>query len=90
MQIENTDIPKRNTQERRYYKGGKQEKEKNMYKTSILSLNELNDWIEDYIYFKIDNNLPFYRRSNVIEEAVGLLITKYKKKLLEVPKLTID
>ena len=90
LQFENSEIPKRLSLERRYYKGGKHEKEKKMYKTSILSSHELNEWIEDYTNFKIDNNLPFYRRSNVIEEAVELLFKKYKKKLLQVPKPIID
>ena len=88
LQLENTKIPKRTRLERRYYKEGKQEKKDNMYKTSILSTHELNEWIEDYINFKIDNNLPFYRRAYVIEEAVELLFKKYKKKLLDVPKHT--
>lgn len=86
MQIENPKIPKRLNLERRYYKGGKREKEKNMYKTSILSSQELNDWIEDFISFKIDNNSVFYRRSNVIEESLNLLWKKYKNHLLEIPK----
>ena len=90
LQFENSEIPKRLSLERRYYKGGEQDKEKNMYKTSILPSHELNEWIEDFINFKIDNNLPFYRRSNVIEEAVELLLKKYKKKLLQVPKPIID
>jgi Arc/MetJ-type ribon-helix-helix transcriptional regulator len=90
LQFENSEIPKRLSLERRYYKGGKQEKKKNMYKTSILSSEDINDWIEDYINFKIENNLPFFRRSNVIEEAVELLFKKYKNKLLQVPKPVID
>jgi Arc/MetJ-type ribon-helix-helix transcriptional regulator len=90
LQLENTKIPKRTRLERRYYKEGKQEKKENMYKTSILSTHELNNWIEDYINFKIDNNLPFYRKAYVIEEAVELLFKKYKKKLLQVPKPIID
>lgn len=86
LQMENKEIPQRLNLEKRYYREGKKEKNIDVYKTSILSSEELNNWIENYIIFKIENNSPFYKRSNLIEDIIGLLRKKYKKKLLDIPK----
>lgn len=54
LQDKNPEIPSRNTTKRRYNKRGKSKSEVKGYVTSILSTLEINEWIEDYICYKIN------------------------------------
>ena len=79
------ELPKRISLERRYYKGGSQKNKGKIYKTSIVSTFEVNDWIEDYIVYRLREDIFFSKTSFVIE-LLEELKKKYSGSLLDIPK----
>lgn len=80
------ELPKRISLERRYYKGGSQKNKGKIYKTSVVSTFEINDWIEDYIVYKMTEDL-FFSKTSFVNDLLQELKNKYAEKLLIIPKV---
>lgn len=85
LQENYTELPKRISLERRYYKGGSQKNTGKIYKTSVVSTFEINDWIEDYIVYKMREDL-FFSKTSFVMDLLQELKNKYADKLLIIPK----
>lgn len=79
------ELPKRISFERRYYKGGSQKNKGKIYKTSIISSFEINNWIEDYIVYKLNEDI-FFSKTSFVMDILSELSKKYSESLLELPK----
>lgn len=85
IQDNNPDIPKRLDLIKRSNKLGRNGSGEKRYNTSVISTLEINDWIQDYISYKISFN-PYYTTGLFINEIINVLNEKYKGKLLKIPK----
>lgn len=79
------ELPKRISLERRYYKGGSQKNKGKIYKTSIISSFEINNWIEDYIVYKLKEDM-FFSKTSFVMDILSELEKKYSGSLLNIPK----
>jgi len=88
LQEKNTEIPKRLTSEKRVNKRGRTSSHSKGYLTSIITSFTINDWIQDYIYFKVSFDV-YYTTSSFVNEIIESLSDNYKGKLLKIPKIKL-
>lgn len=84
LQEKNPDIPERESMERRYNRGGKHRKKGEVYQTSFASTLEDKNWIENYIVYKLKEDL-FFSKISFINDVIEQLKEKYKGRLLKIP-----
>lgn len=85
---EKNPIPKRENLERRYNRGGRHKKKVEVYRTSFDSTFEDKDWIENYIVYKIKEDL-FFSKSSFMNDVIDELKENYKERLLTIPNRKI-
>lgn len=86
LQERNPTIPQYTSLPQRHYKGGLKIKEERLQKM-IYSTQELNQWVENYVHYKINNQDSFFTKSDAIRDGLKELNEKYKDKLLIKPKI---
>ena len=88
LQEKNPEVPKRLSSERRVNKRGRSSSHSKGYLTSIITSFIINDWIQDYIYYKLSFD-AYYTTSSFINEIIEVLNDNYKGKLLKIPKIKL-
>jgi hypothetical protein len=88
LQEKNPDIPERESLERRYNRGGKRRMKGEVYQTSFASTLEDKNWIENYIVYKLKENL-FFSKILFINDVIEELKENYKERLLTIPNRKI-
>lgn len=88
LQEKNPDIPKRESLERRYNRRGRHKKKVEVFRTSFDSTFENKDWIENYIVYKLKEDL-FFSKSSFMNDIIEELKENYKERLLTIPNRKI-
>lgn len=86
LQKKNKNIPERIDKSIRKNRFGQPSTPTKSKRTSILSTELTNEWIENYICFKIGSN-PHYSKALFMNDLVTELSKKYKNQLVNIPKI---